>query len=847
MKFLLVEDDKTLADAIKQLLAEHHYVMDSATDGIMGRDMAESFSYDLILLDWTLPKLDGMQLCQHLRKKGDDTPIILMTARDASTDKIAGLDAGADDYLVKPFEFEELLARIRALLRRAEGLVSPILQWGDLHLDPRSSEVTCRDLPIAVTPKEYALLELFLRNPNRIFSLDTLLDKVWPFEESPTVGSVRTHIKGLRQKLKKAGLPDMIATVYGLGYRLKPAGPESETETEPETGQATVPADLTTASIPRLDAVIRSAESADTFNMVSLWQSVSESYVQRVTDLANTLCALLPGPVDSAVQQQILHEAHALAGSLGSFGFGEATAHCRQIESIFQANPSLSAQHIVRLKRWTAQLQQTIEPSSEASVNVNLAPQIMPPKGSRGSKGSVSETAPALLSDELPLGQLYSLLIIESCENYDRDWLQTLAAMSARYQIQVSVASNIAQAQQMIAQQSPRIVVFDLASVADLPDSDSAEFQLLAKLRANHPPVPALILTAVASFENRVRMARLGVTGLLQVPVTPTEVLETAVQVLRKSVLLAGKLLIVDDDPAMLTLLQVLMQPWGFQLQLLSEPQRFWQMLENFEPDLVLLDAKMPQISGFDLCRVLRSAPRWQDLPVLFMSGYTDAATIERVFAAGADDYIRKPIVAPELMARVLGWLKRVHSQRLQADIDSLTGIANRRKSTQSLTRLLGLAQRQERSLCFALIDFDHFKQINDNYGHPVGDHILRRFGESLRSTFRVEDVIGRWGGEEFIVALYGISRQEGTQRLEAFLHAWQQERFTVAAAPVAAEEPIDAPLEGQTTYSLGTTFTAGIAIYPDDATDLQSLYWLADEALYKAKAAGRNRIGTVE
>lgn len=836
MKFLLVEDDKMLADAIKQLLAEHHYVMDSATDGIAGRDMAESFAYDLILLDWTLPKLDGMQLCQHLRKQGNDTPIILMTARDASTDRVAGLDAGADDYLVKPFEFEELLARIRALLRRAEGLVSPILQWGDLSLDPRSSEVTCRHLPIAVTPKEYALLELFLRNPNRIFSLDTLLDKVWPFEDSPTVGSVRTHIKGLRQKLRKAELPDMIATVYGLGYRLKPSEAKSKMETEPEELR---PESAASSASPLVDTAESSAESTDPLDMASLWRTVSESYDQRVTSLVSTLRALLPGPVDSTVQQQILHEVHALAGSLGSFGFREATTNCRKIENVFQANPALSTQHIAQLKSCAALLQQTMERSSEASENVDFAPQ------TTSARGFVLEPVSVRLSDEPSSEQPYSMLIIESHENYDRDWLQTLASMSARHQIQVSVVSNIAQAQQTIIQQSPKIVVFDLDGAVNLPDSNSAEFQLLAELQASYPPVPVLILTAAASFENRVKMARLGVTGLLQVPVTPTEVVETAMQILQKSVPLAGKLLIVDDDLAMLTLLQVLLQPWGFQLQVLSEPQRFWQILEDFEPDLVLLDAKMPDLSGFDLCQVLRSAPRWQDLPVLFMSGYTDAATIQQVFASGADDYIRKPIVAPELVARVLGWLKRAHLQRLQANVDSLTGVANRRKSTQSLNRLLKLAQRQRQALCFALIDFDHFKQINDSYGHPVGDRILRRFGESLRSTFRAEDVVGRWGGEEFIVGLYGVSRQEGAQRLEAFLRAWQQEQFAVVKI-VADEKPADTRLESQT-HGLSATFTAGIAAYPEDADDLQGLYWIADEALYKAKAAGRNCIGTSE
>ena len=825
MKFLLVEDDKLLANAIEQLLAEHHYVTDLATDGLMGQEMAEAFSYDLILLDWMLPELDGMQLCKRLRNNGNDTPIILMTAREASTDKVAGLDAGADDYLVKPFEFEELLARIRALLRRAEGLTSPVLQWGKLCLDPRSSEVTCEGVAIAVTPKEYALLELLLRNPNRIFSLDTLLDKVWPFEDSPTVGSVRTHIKGLRQKLKKADLPDMITTVYGLGYRLKP--PELDSSIEAETAQPSP--DATTK--PNF----RELASSGHLSMASLWQSVSQGYIQRVVKVATTLRTLQPGPVDSAIQAQVLSEAHALAGSLGSFSFSEATAYCRQIENILSNLTCLSESQVGQLETLSAALQQTLEVSSAAMLEAQIDRQAIS-QDSQTDDQTVLTSPPdlTLLSDELPLGQLYSLLVVASRSDSDPSWLQSLSAVGPRYQIQVSIAEDIAQARQMMAAQQPGIVVLDLNGASYLPASDSPEFQWLAELQTRQPPLPVLILTAAASFENRVRAARMGVTGLLQTPVSPTEVLETAVQVLQKGAPPAGKLLIVDDDLAMLTLLQTLLQPWGFRLELLSEPQHFWRVLEHFEPDLVLLDAKMPQINGFELCRVLRSAPRWHDLPIVMMSGYTDASTIQQVFAAGADDYTRKPIVAPELIARVLGWLERARIQRLQADVDNLTGVANRRKSTQLLTRLLRLAQRQEQPLCFAVIDFDHFKQINDKYGHPMGDRILRRFGESLRSTFRTEDVLGRWGGEEFVVGLYGVSRQEGTQRLRQFLSLWQQERFEIAATLDQSDRD---------EQSLSVTFTAGVATYPDDATDLSKLYRVADQALYRAKAAGRNRV----
>ncbi len=822
MKFLLVEDDQVLAGAIEQLLSEHHYVMDLATDGVMGKDMAEAFPYDFILLDWTLPKLDGVELCKHLRNEGNYTPIILMTARDASSDKVAGLDAGADDYLVKPFEFEELLARIRALLRRAEGLASPVLQWGDLCLDPRSSEVSCRNVPIAVTPKEYALLELFLRNPSRIFSLDNLLDKVWAYDDTPNVGSVRTHIKGLRQKLKKVGLTDIITTVYGLGYRLNTG-----------TSQITASQPPSTTPVQEKAGEKAGEKAAGSLDTAALWQSVSQSYLQRVDSVANTLRGFQPGLIGKPVQEQLLTEAHSLAGSLGSFGFLAVTVCCQDIERLLRANAYLSAEHISQLETAITQVQRSLEQGiTEPPASVLTT--------------STAVSSPHIGSIPTPIellpGQLFQLLMVEKPNETALAWLETLEEISERYQMQVIRVDTLSQARAAIfpseiaATQPPHIVVFDFDGSDELPDSNSDEFKLLADMQAAQPPIPNIVLTAAASFENRVRVARMGVDGLLQVPVTPTDLLETSARVLRKGVAPTAKLLIVDDEPAMLTLLQSLLQPWGFQLQLLNDPRSFWQTLESFEPDLVLLDVRMPGINGFELCQVLRNAPRWYELPVLFMSGYTDADTIQQVFSVGADDYIRKPIVAPELVARVLGWLERSRNRQLMADVDNLTGVANRRKSTQSLHRLLGLAQRQGQTLCFAVIDLDNFKKINDEYGHPKGDQVLKRFGKSLKSIFRDEDVVARWGGEEFTVGLYGVSRQEGVHRLRHFLQSWQTEQFETGSS-----DATNSAADQEDALTFKVTFSAGVAVYPHDATDLQGLYRAADQALYAAKTAGRN------
>jgi DNA-binding response OmpR family regulator len=222
VKILLVEDDEEIAELLAEALTDQHYAVELATDGQAGWEMVEGFTYDLLLLDVMLPKLDGISLCQQLRTNGYSMPVLMLTAKDASTDKVIGLDVGADDYVVKPFNLQELLARIRALLRRGSSSLSPILEWGGLTLNLNTYEVTYEGHPLNLTPKEYALLELFLRNSYRVFSRGAILEHLWSYEDMPEEDAVKTHIKGIRQKLKAVGAPaNLIETVYGIGYRLK--------------------------------------------------------------------------------------------------------------------------------------------------------------------------------------------------------------------------------------------------------------------------------------------------------------------------------------------------------------------------------------------------------------------------------------------------------------------------------------------------------------------------------------------------------------------------------------------------------------------------------------------------
>lgn len=221
MRILLVEDDVRLAETLAEALSDQHYVVDIATDGESGWHQVKTLDYDLMLLDVMLPELDGIGLCQRLRSHGYSLPILMLTACDTIHDEVTGLDVGADDYVVKPVDLQKLFARIRALLRRGSSTASPVLEWGDLHLNPSTCEVSYEQTLIHLTPKEYALLELLLRNGRRVLSRSVMIEHVWSLESPPEEHAVKVHIRGLRQKLKAAGASDdLIETVHSRGYRL---------------------------------------------------------------------------------------------------------------------------------------------------------------------------------------------------------------------------------------------------------------------------------------------------------------------------------------------------------------------------------------------------------------------------------------------------------------------------------------------------------------------------------------------------------------------------------------------------------------------------------------------------
>lgn len=219
-KILIVEDEADLAELVKSWLVKEHHLVDIADDGLEGLIRMETSNYDVVILDLMLPSLNGMEICRRYRKNGGSAGIIMVTAKGHVDDKETGLDSGADDYLTKPFQLKELAARVRAVLRRNHGQTQDVMRFRDLEIDVNEFRVLKGGQEVHLLPKEFRLLEFFVRHPHQVFSAEEILSSVWESDTEALLDTVRGHITRVRKKLDTAGSPSIIATVYGVGYKL---------------------------------------------------------------------------------------------------------------------------------------------------------------------------------------------------------------------------------------------------------------------------------------------------------------------------------------------------------------------------------------------------------------------------------------------------------------------------------------------------------------------------------------------------------------------------------------------------------------------------------------------------
>ncbi|MDB9315737.1 response regulator [Spirulina sp. CS-785/01] len=637
MRLLLVEDDKILAQTIGNALTEQGYIIDIAYDGEAGQDYAAIFSYDLILLDVSLPKQNGIDLCRQLRHDNFNNPILLLTAKDRSEDKVAGLDAGADDYVVKPCTIPELLARIRALLRRQGESGSPVLEWGDLQFNPSTCEVYWQDQPLSLSPKEYNLLELFLRNPKRVFSKNAILEHLWSFDDPPSEDTIRAHIKGLRRKLKAVGAKQLIETVYGLGYRLKaiPASPNAPPkQSSPESEQ------LSEAAEVQQEQDKQAKQEKTLAAVAQMWDQFQAPILQRLGPIEEAIAALEEQSLSPELREKAEKQAHKLAGSLGMYGLEQGSKWAREVEHWLIDKQNSTQAEVHELKTWVMQLREVIE---------------HPPFQENKEDGVEAPSLPPLI----PVQSSLRLL----CVDEDMSLLSSLQEEGERWNVQVEQVGQIEEAIKRIAwpgyespqNPSPDLILLNVA----FPHPANEGLIFLRDLAEYCPQLPVLVTGEGFTFNNRIAIARLGGDALLAKPLDSTQVLQTACSLWQRYHPPAMMLLAVDDDPLILTRLEDFVTPWGIELHTLADPRLFWETLEQYRPNLIILDVEMPYINGIELCQVVRSDPTWHHVPILFLSTNRDRETIHRIYQVGADDYISKPVTEPELMTRILNRIIR--------------------------------------------------------------------------------------------------------------------------------------------------------------------------------------------
>jgi DNA-binding response OmpR family regulator len=620
VKILLIEDDTPTAAMLYEVLTAQYYTVELAADGQNGLALATSWNFDLILLDLLIPKLDGINLCHQLRAQGVQKPILLLTAKDQSADVVKGLDAGADDYVTKPYDISELLARIRALLRRGQTELAPaVLMWENLCVNPVSAQVTYNGQLVSLTPKEYGLLGLFLRHPRRVFSRSEIIDRLWSIDTTPSEGTVTNLIKDLRQKLKTAGMStDLLETVYGLGYRLK---------TPPKTTEAkTVLSGEQRGERHKLAEVGKEKRQTALASVNKVIERYKDTFAQRVILLEEVEQALQSGKLQPELRQRANDEAHKLAGTLGSFGYETGSQLAQAIEHILMDDKPLASKEGSQLSKLLTQLKETLS----------------------------KPTTPLTTGQIKKLNHIPLVLVIN-----DESFSNQLKAEAVSWGVQIEVAANWAIAKQKISQ-SPQAILLNLNGQEPIENS----LTLLQKLKEQLPNTPILVMAEQDNLNERVAVARLGVQRYLHKPVAITEVFEALAQVLPQSQAPQAKVMILDDDPVALELFSNLLRPWGLRVKTLQDSQQFWEMLIVTKPDLLVIDLEMPTYSGIDLCQVVRQDPKWGNLPILVVTAHTDLESIQQVFAAGADDFIGKPVVGPELVTRVISRIDRSRLRR---------------------------------------------------------------------------------------------------------------------------------------------------------------------------------------
>ena len=552
---------------------------------------------------------------------------------------------------------------------------------------------------------------------------------------------------------------------------------------------------------PPPEALSEGAQDSEDAGLAADMAALSSEYGARlgekVRELAETLERARAGKASASEEAYML--AHKLHGTAGTYGFLPVSKAAGRLE--LQLRPARDKDGTPDWSAIQASLHELTQLALRAAPALPVVPgtPVMEAAGSTKFLGTVlvADGDPGFLAEVERMGRERMVCVVTALD-------EEQAVAAARRQWLDGALVNV-----------------------DLGRQEGG-FAAAARLRGEDglQSLPLAFFGAQGDVPYRMAAAHAGASLYLPRPFSAQDLTEAVERLASSRRPERSRVLVMDDDPDAVRALSVALASSQVEVVGLGDPYRLVEALAEHRPDLLLLDVEMPGPSGFDLCRIIRSMPEWQELPILFITAHSGVDFRVAAFQAGADDYLSKPVLREELRARVHSRLERARLARERAERDALTGLLLRRPFLESLRARMAEAARTQKPLALLLLDVDRFKQVNDTHGHMAGDRVLMRLGRLLASRFRREDLRARWGGEEFVLALLGETAESAREILSR-----------------TAQELARLDFEGDKGERFQVTFSAGIAVTPQDGAQAEALLQQADARLYRAKANGRDRI----
>jgi diguanylate cyclase (GGDEF)-like protein len=523
--------------------------------------------------------------------------------------------------------------------------------------------------------------------------------------------------------------------------------------------------------------------------LATVWERFREVTLKRVDIIEDAAVALLEGRLSPEHRRQAEREAAKLGGSAGTFGFPRSSEIARKIAGKL-ASDSSGELDAVFISEQLLALRKDLE----------------------GRPQPLSAEADAFQSGDTPV-----LLLVE----VDHALAERIVTDGEARGLSVLTAPSVVAARAMLATENVSAALITLESGEG---HDMLDF--LAELGSRIPPIATLVITERDTFADRLEVARRGARKFMEQTTPARAIVDAAMIALRRTRGVSATILAVDDDRQILDLLETLLQRRGMKVVTLDDSARFWDVLEETSPHLVLLDLEMPQFNGLDLCRVMRNDRHWSRLPVVFLTAHSDPASFQEVFSAGGDDIVLKPFAAFELITRIENRLQRARVDQEIAETDEVTGLPNQKRATELMARFLRLARRKVDPYCVVVVEVELFSRLSEKYGRPAADAVVVSFAQLVTKSFRAEDVIGRWSGGEFAIGMYASNKEHAAIKLTQLFAVHQRQKFV-----------------GDGGGSFHATLSAGISEYPIDGASVEELRKSALDALALAKAAGTNQV----